>query len=114
MTDPSHYSGKLPEYVCHKTVRAAKIAHIRHIAKGAELDLTGPKGEDLGVFVVGLDFDLFTTMKPGWYLMRFDDGTVTAQGAKAFEKGYTLKDVAEKKTAEKVITCAFLKHLTNR
>lgn len=91
MTDPSHYSGKLPEYVCHKTVRAAKIAHIRHIAKGAELDLTGPKGEDLGVFVVGLDFDLFTTMKPGWYLMRFDDGTVTAQGAKAFEKGYMLK-----------------------
>lgn len=83
---------KLPEYVCHKKVRAGKITAIDTGAGGANAEL----GADIHAgdpdVVQHVDKAWFDKHTPevGGYLVLYEDGYVSYSPAGPFESGYTL------------------------
>lgn len=80
-------------YICHKTVKAAKITDI------VPLDgINGDKvaieleGEKIGLHV-GRDWTIKHEPEVGGYFVEYEDGYTSYSPAKAFEDGYS--EVAE-------------------
>lgn len=78
---------ELPQYLCHKVVRAAKITALRPNGNPDMPDLA--LGEIGGI--VTLLPDWFEKHKPvvGGYYVVYEDGYASFSPAKAFEEGYT-------------------------
>lgn len=84
---------KLPEYICHKKVRAIKIAAIER-AYSSTNNLTDgaiimPAEEGCDAFIV--DNEFMNKHKPvvGGYFVIYEDGYTSFSPAAAFESGYT-------------------------
>lgn len=77
---------ELPLYLCHKQVRALKIAHIEYKDLG-QLWITPVDERFCGFAAEGTD-----RPKPevGWYFVQYDNGYTSFSPAQAFEDGYTL------------------------
>ncbi len=93
--EPLSFAEQMPEYLCHKKVRALKI---KDIVK---------KPVFLGIEQVGSNYDLIfedpefsahtvteqfmrrSHCKAGGYLVRYEDGYVSYSPPQAFEDGYT-------------------------
>lgn len=78
----------LPEYKCHKKVRAAKIVAIEHgddyVCFHFDVGSTHPKR------IIGTDLlQNKPTPEVGWYLVQYDNGYFSFSPAKEFEEGYT-------------------------
>lgn len=78
---------RIPQYQCHKKVRAAKIIEI-HYQLGAKAVLKFE--EDIGLAVV-VDAVYLTKHDPriGGYYILYEDGYESFSPAQAFEEGYT-------------------------
>lgn len=85
-------SKELPQYKCHKVVRAAKVAGIEDREDGPYVLLEG--GYDAVPAKVGWNAEHMQ----GWYLVFYDDGYYSGSPAKAFEEGYTLVSEAPRGT----------------
>jgi hypothetical protein len=75
-------TAELPQYQCHKKVRAAKIAAIDF---GERLDLMPH-----GIVEVGAQWINEKRAHAGGYYVIYEDGFASYSPAKAFEEGYTL------------------------
>jgi len=79
----------LPQYRCHKIVRAAKIARIDPTGLVLEYSIGA------GIAAIGVDVTpaFFARHRPevGGYFVVYDDGYQSFSPAKAFEEGYSLK-----------------------
>lgn len=85
MTD-SHVAVEVPQYRCHKIVRAAKITEIRESKlAGAVLIL----GEIRGQKQVDLAWQMKHKPEVGGYYMIYGDGYTSYSPATAFEEGYS-------------------------
>ena len=80
-------------YICHKTVKAAKIVAI-HKLDGINADMVAieVEGSD-GVHVDAKWMALHPKCEVGGWLVEYEDGYLSWSPAKAFEDGYT--EVAE-------------------
>lgn len=77
----------LPEYVCHKRVRAAKIKAIWHVTSHrAALMVLDERG--VSPMEVPMDFIEKHNPQPGGYLVMYEDYR-SYSPAEAFEAGYT-------------------------
>ena len=92
---PPAFTAQMPEYLCHKKVRALKIKEI--IKKPCSI-VDSATGFIYDLVFEDTDFDPFTVTwqwlqrshcKAGGYLVRYEDGYVSYSPAKAFEDGYT-------------------------
>lgn len=93
-------SFNLPQYCCHKIVRAAKIGAINpsKTIDGWTLDLLmpdsfpGPDDEALRFFSVDVSIEYAKKHQPkvGGYYVQYKDGYASFSPAEAFEEGYTL------------------------
>lgn len=83
---------ELPEYECHKHVRALKIIHV-HKHHNVEQDLYEYKlePEDDSYRMVRVDQAFYDRHRPepGGYFVLYEDGYTSFSPAKAFEAGYT-------------------------
>lgn len=79
-----------PVYVCHKEVRALKIAQVEILDDG-KLFITP---EDLSFDPFEAHGDDRPQPAVGWYAVLYDNGYVSFSPASAFEAGYTLKAAA--------------------
>lgn len=82
---------QLPQYRCHKLVRAAKVHHRRTsgtlvLDGGHEIDLTAQEHENLAK---RLDAMMPQQLSGGYYVL-YDDGYESWSPAQAFEDGYRL------------------------
>lgn len=92
---------KLPQYQCHKKVRAAKIGAIEHTGQPSlwTLGLHVPEeAAPLGRSLVAVEVDQswierFNPVVGGYYVV-YEDGYASFSPAKAFEDGYTLIGMA--------------------
>lgn len=76
----------LPEYQCHKKVKAAKITRIEKIGSNTyELVLEGK----LSSIDIDSAFIAKNNPQPGGYLVIYGDGYMSYSPAKAFEDGYS-------------------------
>jgi hypothetical protein len=84
---------ELPQYQCHKIVRAAKITEIK-----PWIDTTDPNSKAMAQLVFGeihgtvdVEFAWVERFKPvaGGYFVVYEDGYTSFSPAKAFEEGYT-------------------------
>lgn len=83
-----------PIYVCHKEVRALKIAEV--LDRG-----TDTTTDENPIVEVRFENDMFEpvvcslrgkpTPQAGWYLVSYPDGYFSFSPEKSFEDGYTLK-----------------------
>jgi hypothetical protein len=75
-------AASLPEYQCHKVVRAMQIAQVNWMAGGAEL---------IGYNTISVGIDYMTKHQPkvGGYYVAYDDGYESWSPSEAFEAGYT-------------------------
>lgn len=83
---------QLPQYRCHKVVRAAKITAIEVPPDQAEeLPLVAhlTLGEIGGVWTAPQDWMDKNKPQAGGYLVEYEDGYRSYSPAKAFEEGYT-------------------------
>jgi len=81
---------EMPEYVCHKRVKALKIASIEGLENGA-LRIT-PVEDGYAPFEVESKYiPLHDPARPqiGWYFVVYDNGYKSFSPADAFENGYT-------------------------
>lgn len=80
-TDPS----RLPQYQCHKVVRAAKIADVDHQTHVLLLDVDGER------LVHPISAAVFEKHQPlvGGYWVIYPDGYESFSPAEPFESGYT-------------------------
>lgn len=90
---------KLPQYQCHKKVRAAKIGAIEHTGEPGRwrLDLLMPAELEKEYFgpawqKLEVDQSWLERFNPvvGGYYVQYEDGYASFSPAKAFEEGYTL------------------------
>lgn len=90
----------LPQYKCHKVVKAAKIKEIPHPLQGV-LVLELPDGAE---FRAQVSDSFWGRNKPqaGGYFVMYDDGYMSYSPAAAFEAGYTLLDSTETPTREQL------------
>ena len=78
----------LPEYQCHKRVRAAKIKAIWHVTvRRAALMVLSDEG--VAPIEVPMDFIEKHCPQPGGYLVVYEDGYQSYSPKQAFEEGYT-------------------------
>lgn len=79
---------QLPQYQCHKVVRAARITGFR---ENGATDMPDILLGDIGAVAVQLS-DWHAKHKPqvGGYYVVYEDGYASYSPAKAFEEGYTL------------------------
>lgn len=85
---------QLPEFQCHKRVRAAKILEIGHDGESPFLNLEGEPqqvGETLQFPSFGVTQAWLERFKPevGGYYVVYEDGYASFSPAAAFEGGYT-------------------------
>ncbi len=87
---------KLPQYQCHKKVRAGKIIYMRANGDGTHtLDLVYPrfyKGSEAVATEVEVPASYMSQHAPeigGWFVV-YEDGYQSYSPAKAFEVSYTL------------------------
>lgn len=80
----------LPEYVCHKRVRAAKITQITESSNGWWLVFgeLAKEGEFFGQLVQPT-WLMRHSPEVGGYFVRYSDGYTSYSPGKAFEDGYT-------------------------
>jgi hypothetical protein len=80
----------LPEYQCHKRVRAAKIQAIWHVSVRPAVALMVLVGEE-GIKPVEVPVAFIEKHAPevGGYLVVYEDGYRSYSPSKAFEEGYT-------------------------
>lgn len=79
---------RLPQYRCHKTVRAAPIIAILRDTVEVVLD-TGRGTETLWL---GMPWFNRHDPKVGGYIVYYDDGYTSYSPKAAFERGYSLAD----------------------
>lgn len=79
---------ELPQYKCHKLVRAAKITDISPVDANGDVKLV--LGEIGGSVGVGEDWLVGRKAEVGGYYVVYEDGYTSFSPAKAFEDGYTL------------------------
>lgn len=77
---------QLPQYQCHKRVRALRIDRIMHDGDGAEFT---PADAGYSPFRVDPSFVMKHAPKPGGYYVVYEDGYESYSPAAAFEAGYT-------------------------
>lgn len=77
----------LPKYLCHKEVRAVKIARIEHLGYGKYELIPAEAGYE-PIKVDAKWIDRFGPT-PGSYYVLYQDGYSSVSPAKAFEEGYT-------------------------
>jgi hypothetical protein len=79
---------EIPQYRCHKVVRAARITSFRQNGNPQMPDIV--LGEISGI-VTAQPFEWYQKHKPevGGYYVVYDDGYTSFSPAKAFEDGYT-------------------------
>ena len=82
----------LPEYVCHKRVRAAKILAIEDTDQGHVLIF---EDSALGHHPVDKRWVREKRARPGGYLVVYEDGYESFSPAGAFEAGYHLVEDAQ-------------------
>lgn len=83
----------VPQYTCHKVVRAFKIAEFRQppgLSTAAEYVHAIPQAIGLGAYALSGDFVLKHSPAVGGYIVFYDDDYVSYSPAAAFEKGYSL------------------------
>lgn len=78
---------QLPQYRCHKVVRAAKITGFRQNGMQGAADIL--LGELNGVTTMLPEFFKKHQPEVGGYLVQYEDGYTSYSPAKAFESGYT-------------------------
>lgn len=81
----------LPEYVCHKKVRAARIVKIGQPPQGSHmvpLQVELPDGATFQ-FPVSVEFIAKHMPSPGWYLVQYEDSYLSASPGPVFEAGYS-------------------------
>jgi hypothetical protein len=79
-------NAQMPQYKCHKVVRAAKIARITPFSTDGDTELRFEDGNETSVSA-----EWMQRCKPevGGYFVAYDDGYASYSPAKAFEEGYT-------------------------
>jgi hypothetical protein len=83
---------ELPQYQCHKTVRAAKIAEVQlycHPTTGGCLKLISSFGLALPRVEVSESYLAKHQPVAGGYYVLYEDGYESFSPAEAFESGYT-------------------------
>jgi hypothetical protein len=83
---------ELPQYKCHKVVRAAKITAFRQNGNPDMPDLV--LGEIGGVVALLPDWHAKHKPHVGGYFVKYEDGYTSFSPAIAFEEGYTLEGSA--------------------
>ena len=78
---------EIPQYRCHKVVRAAKITGFRENGISDAPDIL--LGEIGGVTTVLPDWHRKHKPQVGGYYVVYDDGYTSYSPSKAFEEGYT-------------------------
>ena len=78
---------EMPQYRCHKVVRAAKITALRQNGNPDMPDLV--LGEIGGIVTVLPDWHAKNKPQVGGYYVVYEDGYRSYSPAKAFEEGYT-------------------------
>lgn len=84
---------ELPEYQCHKKVRALKIAEINEIQSSGESGkkwVITPSDEGYGPIGVSDEYVQKHKPKVGGYYVVYEDGYKSFSPAEPFESGYTL------------------------
>lgn len=82
---------ELPRYVCHKEVGALKITAVKEVGCGvAALEVEPAR---FGPIYGDPDWIAKHAPQPGGYLVFYADGYRSYSPAKAFEEGYTRKQV---------------------
>ena len=93
MKDADMAMAEIPEYVCHKRVRAAKITRINHDMGGDRARADGdPWRLDLdnnSYVIVEAAWFAKHSPKEGGYFVRYQDGYESWSPADAFDSGYT-------------------------
>ena len=86
--------GKMPEYKCHKTVRAFKILDIYLAEEAVNGKPLPPRILEGDANKVTVNQEYMEKHKPhvGGYYVRYKDGYESFSPAEAFESGYTLID----------------------
>jgi len=79
-------SNHLPQWKCHKVVRAAKIASITPTTY--DMHAVGFEG-DLSPIQVTTEWIVNKRAEVGGYYVVYEDGYASYSPAKAFEEGYT-------------------------
>jgi len=79
---------KLPIYVCHKEVQAARIIEIQRVGAGYALTL---EGVGPVITVTKEWYDKHNPHPWGYYVV-YKDGYASYSPPRAFEEGYTLKE----------------------
>lgn len=77
---------ELPQYQCHKVVRAAKIMGV--MPGGTALGVQGGDGKEVSVDVTN-DWLAKHSPEVGGYYVLYEDGYASYSPAQAFEEGYT-------------------------
>jgi hypothetical protein len=109
---------ELPQYKCHKIVRAAKIQDLHALHDGAARLV--PERADLEPFEVSrafvarhLESMSYAEIRGGWFVV-YDDGYQSFSPASAFEQGYTpLGEVSEDRPQPKTIDSQRFSKLQN-
>jgi len=85
---------QMPQYQCHKKVRALKIETLKHTGtQEHESDgslLMIPENKLYEPFILDAKFVSKHNPKEGGYYIVYDDGYASFSPAQAFESGYTL------------------------
>ena len=97
----------LPEYQCHKKVKAfkiAKMAELRDEGGHVEYILGAGDGVNPFIFVVSHKYVEKHNPEIGGYYVRYQDGYESYSPAGAFEEGYSLIDGEAKSDTNKTDT----------
>ncbi|HKJ86950.1 MAG TPA: hypothetical protein VKA48_00325 [Gammaproteobacteria bacterium] len=81
-----HTKDKLPQWVCHKTVRAAKIQEVSYTTNGGAFLIFEEDG--VPMHRVTPDYVAKHNPLPGGYYVLYEDGYESWSPAGAFEGGY--------------------------
>lgn len=86
---------KLPQWKCHKLVRAAAIEKIEMTVVALDEVITLHLAGTTETWSARSDHAIFSRYKPqlGDYLVVYEDGYTSLSPAKAFEEGYTRIEV---------------------
>jgi hypothetical protein len=81
---------ELPLYQCHKRVRAVLIERIDYDNDKGEFVITPEAPADLPLvpFIVPKGFMNKHSPKPGWWVVQYEDGYMSASPPKEFVNGY--------------------------
>lgn len=83
---------EMPQYRCHKVVRAAKITAIGYVDAEGKTTVNVVLGDIDGLWITTIEWEEKHKPEPGGYLVEYEDGYRSYSPAKAFEEGYTKID----------------------